>query len=189
MWARDLIAEAHAIHRLLQFNLATRREEMLEHEQVWKFENARAFPVSSMRTFICVAVTVILIPVVSDNVPEDRNHLRNFYSTLAEHEENLQLFLKNQNLTRIRHRHLERKIQKVRRCRRYAQVYYQGYVPNNCYYSFCRQNYCSYCPTYDCRRRCPYDCQTTTPSPIKGFFFYLRRPVRPTSASFIYIVW
>ncbi|KYB27445.1 Laminin subunit alpha-1-like Protein [Tribolium castaneum] len=121
---------------------------------LFRKQNAGCF---NMRTNVLLVVSVVLLAL--GGVEPRRNHLRNFYSTLDEHERNTELFLQNAKI-----RHSERKAKKAQRCRRYAQLYYQNY--SNCYYTFCRQSYCGYCPTSNCRRRCPYDCETT-PTPVK----------------------
>lgn len=132
----------------------------------------------SMWTNILIILSTVVIPVVvSEDVPKQTtlrtNYLRNFYNNREDHERHADYFMQMRQIEtettgslhsqrsthKIRHR-AERKISKVKRCRRYAQLYYQNYIGTNCYYAVCRQSYCGYCPTSSCRRRCPYNCVT-----------------------------
>jgi laminin alpha 1/2 len=131
-----------------------------------------------MWTNILIILSTVVIPVVvSEDVPKQTtlrtNYLRNFYNNREDHERHADYFMQMRQIEtettgslhsqrsthKIRHR-AERKISKVKRCRRYAQLYYQNYIGTNCYYAVCRQSYCGYCPTSSCRRRCPYNCVT-----------------------------
>lgn len=137
-----------------------------------------------MRTYILVFVSAVVITVT---LPEDVHnssrelHLRNFYKNDNEHAKQIEFFSQFKDNHKIRHKHnISRKLTKLKRCRRYAQIYYQNYVPPSCYYPLCRQNYCGYCPTSTCRRRCDCTIQpvtkvttTATTARIKGFYFFI----------------
>lgn len=112
-----------------------------------------------MRTLIVFLLSVVTL---CDNF-KDRTttNLRHFYRNEEQHEADLIRYKRSESHDKSRHHHGQhvlgdnsRKMEKLGRCRRYAQNY--NVVRPNCYYnSPCRWRYCGYCPTAGCRTRCP----------------------------------